>query len=62
MLCCWLLLQEDEAGNSIIDDNPELRHIDLLKEVKAEKEQSSSPVYKHIGHKVCELLSISKKS
>ena len=42
---------EDEAGNSIIDDNPELRHIDLLKEVKAEKEQSSSPVYKHIGHK-----------
>ena len=42
---------EDEAGNSIIDDNPELRHIDLLKVVKAEKEQSSSPVYKHIGHK-----------
>lgn len=42
---------EDDAGNSIIDDNPELRHIELLKEVKIEKEQNLSPIYKHIGYK-----------
>lgn len=42
---------EDDAGNSIIDDNPELRHIELLRQVKIEKEQNSSPTYKHVGYK-----------
>ena len=42
---------EDDAGNSTIDDNPELRHIELLRQVKAEKEENSSSVFKHVGYK-----------
>lgn len=42
---------EDDAGTSFIDDNPELRHIELLKQVKTEKEQDTSPLYKHVGYK-----------
>ncbi|XP_076649137.1 ZZ-type zinc finger-containing protein 3-like [Halictus rubicundus] len=42
---------EDDAGNSIIEDNPELRHIELLRQVKIEKEESSSAAYKHVGYK-----------
>ncbi|EZA51491.1 hypothetical protein DMN91_000557 [Ooceraea biroi] len=33
------------------DDNPELRQISLLRQVKAEKEQDSSSMYKHVGYK-----------
>ncbi|XP_011155329.2 ZZ-type zinc finger-containing protein 3 [Solenopsis invicta] len=41
---------EDEASNGGSYDNPELRQINLLRQVKAEKEQDS-PVYKHVGYK-----------
>ncbi|KAG7187649.1 hypothetical protein KM043_016707 [Ampulex compressa] len=41
---------EDDAGNSTIDDNPELRQIDMIRQVKTEKEQEQS-AYKHVGYK-----------
>jgi len=44
--------QEDDATSGGSDDNPELRHINLLRQVKAEKEQDLSSVYEHIGYKV----------
>lgn len=42
---------EEDTGSSIIEDNPELRHIELLRQVKAEKEQEDSSMYKHVGYK-----------
>jgi hypothetical protein len=44
--------QEDDATSGGSDDNPELRHINLLRQVKAEKEQDLSSMYEHIGYKV----------
>ncbi|XP_036138970.1 ZZ-type zinc finger-containing protein 3 isoform X2 [Monomorium pharaonis] len=46
---------EDDTPNGGSDDNPELRQINLLRQVKAEKEQDS-PIYKHVGYKctVCD--------
>ncbi|KAL6442811.1 hypothetical protein ACFW04_002700 [Cataglyphis niger] len=43
--------QEDDILNGGIDDTPEARQINLLRQVKAEKEQNSSFLYKHIGYK-----------
>ncbi|XP_050447352.1 ZZ-type zinc finger-containing protein 3 [Cataglyphis hispanica] len=42
---------EDDILNGGIDDTPEARQINLLRQVKAEKEQNSSFLYKHIGYK-----------
>ncbi|KAH0946503.1 hypothetical protein HN011_003237 [Eciton burchellii] len=42
---------EDDATSGGSDDNPELRHINLLRQVKAEKEQDLSSMYEHIGYK-----------
>lgn len=42
---------EDDVLNGGIDDTPETRQIILLRQVKAEKEQDSSSLYKHIGYK-----------
>ncbi|KAM0732787.1 ZZ-type zinc finger-containing protein 3 [Formica fusca] len=42
---------EDDTLNGGIDDTPEARQINLLCQVKAEKEQDSSFSYKHIGYK-----------
>ncbi|XP_014606626.1 PREDICTED: ZZ-type zinc finger-containing protein 3 [Polistes canadensis] len=42
---------EDDIGNICTNDNPELRQIELIRQVKAEKEQESYPVYKHVGYK-----------
>lgn len=52
-----LFFQEDDTPNVGSDDNPELRQINLLRQVKAEKEQDS-PAYKHVGHKVRTIISI----
>jgi len=41
---------EDDTPNGGSDDNPELRQINLLRQVKSEKEQES-PAYKHVGYK-----------
>ncbi|XP_011697921.1 PREDICTED: ZZ-type zinc finger-containing protein 3 [Wasmannia auropunctata] len=41
---------EDDTPNGSSDDNPELRQINLLRQVKTEKEQDS-PAYKHVGYK-----------
>jgi hypothetical protein len=39
--------------NGGVDDNPELRQINLVRQVKTEKEQQhSSSAYKHVGFKV----------
>lgn len=50
-------VQEEDAVNGEIDDNPELRQIKLLRQVKTEKEQDS-PAYKNIGYKVCITFSL----
>lgn len=50
-----LFIQEDNTLNRI-DDTPEARQIALLRQVKAEKEQDSSSLYKHIGYKVCTIF------
>lgn len=42
---------EDDTLNKSVDDTPEARQITLLRQVKAEKEQDSSSLYKHIGYK-----------
>lgn len=42
---------EDDSKSGVMDDNPELRQIELLRQVKAEKEQDSSSAYKHVGYK-----------
>lgn len=39
------------SGDSIIHDNHELKHTELLGQLKAVKEQHFSPKYKHIGYK-----------
>lgn len=51
-----IFFQEDDTLNGGSDDNPELRQINLLRQVKAEKEQDS-PAYKHVGYKVLLFLS-----
>lgn len=51
-----LFIQEDDILNGGIDDTPEARQINLLRQVKAEKEQNSSFSYKHIGYKVCTIF------
>ncbi|KAF7382192.1 ZZ-type zinc finger-containing protein 3 [Vespula maculifrons] len=42
---------EDDIGNICTDDNSELRQIELVRQVKTEKEHESYPVYKHVGYK-----------
>ncbi|XP_029171035.1 ZZ-type zinc finger-containing protein 3 isoform X2 [Nylanderia fulva] len=42
---------EDDTLNKRIDDTPETRQLVLLRQVKAEKEQDSSSLYKHVGYK-----------
>ncbi|XP_015182795.1 PREDICTED: ZZ-type zinc finger-containing protein 3 [Polistes dominula] len=42
---------EDDIGNICTNDNSELRQIELIKQVKAEKEHESYSVYKHVGYK-----------
>ncbi|KMQ93394.1 zz-type zinc finger-containing protein 3-like protein [Lasius niger] len=51
-----LLTESEDDTLNRIDDTPEARQIALLRQVKAEKEQDSSSLYKHIGYKctICE--------
>lgn len=58
LLSSILFIQEDDTLNGRVDDTPEARQITILRQVKAEKEQDSSSLYKHIGYKVCIILHI----
>ncbi|XP_043287116.1 ZZ-type zinc finger-containing protein 3 [Venturia canescens] len=42
---------EDDYSNAGIEENPELRQIELLRQVKAEKEAGQSTDYQHFGYK-----------
>ena len=53
-----IIFQEDDTLNGGSDDSPEIRQLNLLRQVKAEKAQDS-PVYKHVGYKVRILLTYS---
>lgn len=47
---------EDDIGNGGMEDNTELRQIELLRQIKTEKEDQSSQTDQHFGYKciVCE--------
>lgn len=47
---------EDDGGNGCIEDTAELRHIQLLRQVKAEKGDEQLQAYQHSGYKctLCE--------
>ncbi|XP_066600529.1 ZZ-type zinc finger-containing protein 3-like [Prorops nasuta] len=42
---------EEDVENNVLGDTPELRQIELLREIKVEKEQGNSVTYTHFGYK-----------